>query len=350
MSRWLLLTLLLLVAPVMCQAAERHAEQALKEPTPGPYIVQPGDTLWDIAAHFFKRPEAWLRIWERNPYITNPDLIYPGNTIVFDAAMGARGGLRVVRAKPLMVARPVQRLEPVVDARLALKALERFDFIALDALDGAGYVLDGVDGRLNYGAHDQVYVRLRQARPGQRRFDVFRATDKVIDPRNGKVLGVLVVHRGQIELRDQGGVGVHRAVVRKAFREIARGDRLKPARALPPSIVARAPDRAYRGVVLFIRDDAAEAGQNQVVGLSLSARDGLRPGTRLRIMRAGGMRRDPVDGGAVRLPDEQIGEVLVLAVQRAGAMALVTRSRKAIRVGDQVLGRPERVDARDGGA
>jgi len=344
-----LLCVLALMLATSGWAGEDHAEQRLKQPAPKPYVVQPGDTLWDIAAHFFKDPEQWLRIWERNPYITNPDLIYPGNKIVFDSAYGDRGGLRVVRARPAIVVRPVERLEPPVDTRLAIKELARFDFITPDALQGVGYVLDGVDDRLNYGALDRVYVRLTKAVSGQRRFDVFRATDKITDPRSGKLVGVLVSHRGQVELQDDGGIGVHRALVRKAFRELADGDRLKPARALPHSIVPRAPDKAYDGVVLFVRDDAAEAGQNQVIGISVARDDGLQPGMRLHILRAGRMATDPVDGSKVALPEEEIGEVLVLAVQQAGSMALVTRSRKAIAVGDRVRGEPEGAGLRDGG-
>ena len=54
------------------------SEADIKPDLPQPYIVKKGDTLWDIANYFFKDPHKWLKIWERNLYITNPDLIYPG--------------------------------------------------------------------------------------------------------------------------------------------------------------------------------------------------------------------------------------------------------------------------------
>ena len=45
------------------------------------YIIQPGDTLWDLAQQFYHNPWLWPRLWEANPYIENPHLIYPGKPL-----------------------------------------------------------------------------------------------------------------------------------------------------------------------------------------------------------------------------------------------------------------------------
>ena len=42
------------------------------------YIITQGDTLWDISDSALKDPFLWPLIWKENPFITNPDLIYPG--------------------------------------------------------------------------------------------------------------------------------------------------------------------------------------------------------------------------------------------------------------------------------
>ncbi len=44
-------------------------------------MVVKGDTLWDISAKFLTDPWKWWDIWEKNPQIDNPDLIFPGDII-----------------------------------------------------------------------------------------------------------------------------------------------------------------------------------------------------------------------------------------------------------------------------
>jgi len=46
------------------------------------HIVAKGDTLWDIAAKYFQDPLLWPQIYQVNPYIQDPDLIYPGDPIL----------------------------------------------------------------------------------------------------------------------------------------------------------------------------------------------------------------------------------------------------------------------------
>ena len=57
-----------------------------KKETEGVYTIKKGDTLWDISARFLKDPFLWPKLWERNPYITNPHWIYPGNPIQLTTA------------------------------------------------------------------------------------------------------------------------------------------------------------------------------------------------------------------------------------------------------------------------
>jgi hypothetical protein len=45
------------------------------------YTIKKGDTLWAISSRFLNNPFLWPKLWQRNPYITNPHWIYPGNPV-----------------------------------------------------------------------------------------------------------------------------------------------------------------------------------------------------------------------------------------------------------------------------
>ena len=52
-------------------------------PEGAPYhIVEKGDTLWDIAAHYLRNPLLWPQVWDQNRYITDAHWIYPGDPII----------------------------------------------------------------------------------------------------------------------------------------------------------------------------------------------------------------------------------------------------------------------------
>lgn len=53
----------------------------VKADAPVRYIVQSGDTLWDIAELYLTEAWHWPQIWAVNPDISNPHLIYPGDEL-----------------------------------------------------------------------------------------------------------------------------------------------------------------------------------------------------------------------------------------------------------------------------
>ncbi len=346
---WLLCALpiqILTQAPSLASADElalpdQVTTADIKTNLPQPYIVKKGDTLWDIANYFFKNPKKWLNIWERNLYISNPDLIYPGNKIWFDVKKKKTGGLTAVRPQPVVRIKPVERLEAAIDPSLLITALKRQDFISPEEAQGVGYILDSPDERINYGANDKVYIKFNSPEDEGAVFDVFRTGDPIRDPKTGKVSGVLVNHLGQIEVTSQ-SAGVAKGRIIRSFEEISRGDRLKPARDINTRIIPDYPARAVNGHVLYIRNDAAEAGQHQIVGISLGSKDGMKAGTVLSVHKVGRIINDTISHEAITLPQERIGELMVLVPQQDASIALVTKSTGPINLGDSVRNQAKR--------
>lgn len=57
------------------------------------HVVVKGDNLWDLAEAYLGDGFSWTAIWEKNQYIKNPHLIYPGDVLII-----VEGDVRVVRA------------------------------------------------------------------------------------------------------------------------------------------------------------------------------------------------------------------------------------------------------------
>ncbi|MDQ6950490.1 MAG: LysM peptidoglycan-binding domain-containing protein [Mariprofundales bacterium] len=338
----LLSTLIILSLMVGNTFAAAHHGDALqlKGNIHQPYIVQPGDTLSDIAHHLFRNPEQWLNIWEHNLSITNPDLIYPGNKIWFNPQQKKHGGLRITRSHPEIHILPVQRGDPKMDHSLMLSILQRHDLIAASAEVGIGRIIDAPDGRLNFGAGDPIYVRLDQTANVGDRFDIFRNAATITPPGADHPIGLLIAHVGQLKIESKAEDGLYRATITRAFEEITRGDHLKPAQRINPHITPMPPSHAMHGQIIHIRNAASEAGQHQVVAIDLGTKDGVTQGTLLTVRKKGRIITDKTTDQPVQLPSENIATLLVINPQPIGSLALVTQSTTAINLGDQVIGTP----------
>lgn len=64
---------------------------------PPEYIVQPGDTLWDISDQLLDDAFWWPRLWVLNPEIQDPDEIEPGMRILFYPSVSGEAPSLVVQ-------------------------------------------------------------------------------------------------------------------------------------------------------------------------------------------------------------------------------------------------------------
>src|SRR3954467_12120621 len=156
----LLLTLTAFAASV--QLAKDH---------PDTYVVQKGDTLWSISARFLQRPWQWPEVWQANPQIHNPHLIYPGDVISLSYINGRPrlgineegsgfGGPRVRSTAVDDAIKPV----PLSDIEDFLKKPR---LLSDDEFKHAPHVVGVEDHHLNGTPGQLVYVRGLNAQAGQ---------------------------------------------------------------------------------------------------------------------------------------------------------------------------------------
>ena len=91
-SVWLLSLSLLFSSVLLAE------DVTVKEGAPTTYIVKQGDTLWGISGIYLEKPWLWPELWDVNPQIDNPHLIYPGDELYL-VWEGGKPRLRMTRGK-----------------------------------------------------------------------------------------------------------------------------------------------------------------------------------------------------------------------------------------------------------
>ncbi|NLS14364.1 LysM peptidoglycan-binding domain-containing protein [Vibrio sp. SM6] len=65
-----------------CVIAKANTQLTVQAQAPERYVVKEGDTLWHISRLYLDDPWLWPMLWQRNQDIVNPNLIYPGDTLI----------------------------------------------------------------------------------------------------------------------------------------------------------------------------------------------------------------------------------------------------------------------------
>ncbi len=336
----------------MSQAAGSSSPVKLRANHPDRYTVVRGDTLWDISARFLEDPWLWPEIWQVNPQIDNPHLIYPGDIISLVYVDGrpqlrlqrggaAPAGLRTERMSPEIRSQPLDQAIDTIPYDLVAPFISRPAVIEKGEAKRLPYVLS-TKGHLIAGADFEVYVRGGEFAEGER-YNVMHIGEKLRDPDDGDVLGYQGIYAGEGRVVRAGDPAT--VYLRETEREVLEGDRLIQADVRPRlDFIPRAPDQDVAGSIMSVIDGVALVGQYQIVAINRGQRHGLAAGHVLAIYQAGDKVRDPykggvlsgVIGGRVKLPEEHAGELMVFRTYDRMSYALVMEATSEIRVGDRV--------------
>jgi hypothetical protein len=312
----------------------------LAEGHPNEYVVQVGDTLWDIAAVFLKDPWYWPEIWYINPEIVNPHLIYPGDVL---GLVYINGQERVtpVRTSTYRMS-PQARVTPLSESVSSIPFEAVSAFLSVGAVlekkqaDALPYVVDSRGDHLVASTGNEIYVRGGTVDdPVGTRYSVVHVGDKLIDPDDNKVIGYQGIWVGEGTMRRGGDPST--VTLTDMAQETSIGDRLIPARVdIPLNFFPKAPSSTIDGRIISVVNGVTQIGQYQVVVLNRGARNSMAVGDILTVFQAGEKVRDHVKGGKVLLPDEAAGTVMVFKVYDRISYALVMEATQAIHIYDAV--------------
>lgn len=344
---------MLLLSPISSQiiydagAAEPAPPQLVPDP-PDRYVVQEGDTLWGIAQKFLIEPWQWPEIWQQNPDIENPHLIFPGDVLLLSTASGTSGGapeVRVLRNRKLSKLSPAMRTEPIeaavptISPDMILPFLRKPLIIERGELDGAPYVAVGEEGDISLGKYSvffgRGFNRKYPAKAGDL-YNIFRPGKLLIHPQTNEALGIQAMHLGVARVLEVGETAKLEIIL--AHEDINPGDRMTPfaENISLPYFYPRAPERKVAGIIVDAPQAVAELSRLQPIVITLGQRDEIEPGHVLRILRKEQLRKDPVTGKLFEPPLQSSGLAMVFKSFEKVSYALVMTSNRVIHIRDLV--------------
>ncbi len=335
---------------------EAPAENIVYEPEhPEIYIVQKGDTLWDISARFLRDPWYWPEIWYKNPQIENPHLIYPGDELAIvyingrkrimlnrrgELGRGIESGLKTVKLSPRVRAQSIDASIPAIPIEAIRQFLQQPLITDEAELAKAAYVLDSRDNHLANALDDTLYVRKLDYQSGDGRYQVFRPHKPLKDPVTGEQLGYEALYVADGLLERGGDPASVRITASK--REVLRDDRVLPIdnSVFESDFYPRPPKHKVDGRVISLLDGISRLGQYQTLVINLGKRDGIEVGNLLAVNRVGRVVVDRYEDEAnfkVKLPDERSGLIMVIRSYDKMSLALIMEADTPIQLNDLVV-------------
>lgn len=316
--------------------------QSVRDDRPQEYIVQSGDTLWDISALFLEDPWVWPEIWYVNPQIENPHLIYPGDILRLRYVDGepqlqlTRGTSSVVRLSPEMRELPSRQAIDSIPLEAIREFFSRTRVIDRDTAKTAPYVVAGPQSRILVGSGDELYAR-GDFSDGLQVFQIYRVGEDYRDPVTQEIIGTRAEFMGSARNPVVTGE-VGKLQVYESASEINIGDILLPLQQdqMDPVILPAVPSFPVDGEVIAVEGGVSHIGQLDVVALNIGRDWGLAPGHVLAVMQRGERVRDRVAGGNVQLPDEQAGVLMIFRSLDRMSFGLILEAELPLAVGDRV--------------
>ncbi len=310
---------------------------ALCSEIPRSHRVEKGDTLWDLSERYYGDRSLWPKLWQMNPFVTNPHLLKEGDVL----ELTEEPAKEAVEGKNLQVDQP----EPVTaDPEPAKK--KGFDvsslvdeayagFFSFEPVVAAGRITADETIRLMLAGGDSVFVNFcsENAVTKGDAFMVYRTSKPFTDPMDRKRRGCAVNFIGRVLVSEQIDGPVFRAVIKDARREITIGDPLIAASAKSSCFEVVSPTEPVEGVIIASRHARELIGHLDVVYLNKGRLDGLQRGN---VMHIQGDMQELKSTCDTPLPISPLGSLVVLAVTAESATALVVEANQEVPRGSVV--------------
>jgi len=302
------------------------------------YTIKEGDTLWDISSGKLKDPFLWKKIWEANPQIINPDLIFPGHKInIPDTQAGqkteemAEQSGKSSKMAPLYLKEPGRIIIPTKVEPKNIPVQKQNYLVSKEILLRSGHISGGINssgkissspsGKQLIGVGDYVYVDTGQPAAKKSKFYIITKPAEVIHPVTHNFAGYLYRINGILEITGEEN-GNQKAMIIESYEETTVGDILSafmPVERPVDPVKERRPE--INGVIIKLWNNQELASSNDILYLDRGVNDGIVVGDLFNVI-------------TNSKPHTPIGKIQVISAKEKTSVAIVRKATAEIQSGD----------------
>ena len=355
-----------------CSGLLLAAEATVRGDSPGAYTVVEGDTLWDIAGKFLEQPWLWPQVWQINPQIRNPDLIYPGDVIELayenglpvlllgnnngsrsGSGAGYTGGLPTVKLSPQIRSEAILSPIPTIPLDKISSYTSKNYIVPASMLDTAPYVLGEREGRQLASKGDEILARGTWLSDVVT-YDIIRSGRNLKDPDTGVSVGREAIFVGAATITSTNGSEAFMRVD-ELEQEVRKGDFLLPREgsALDTRFMPKPPAFDVDSAIVSIGSGRVMGGTYDTLIINKGSNNGLESGHILTVQEASTTVNDTIGkvsiwnkvkqtvgldhSHKVIFPGKEVATVLIYRVFDTSSLGLVLESKKPIKLEDRVI-------------
>ena len=368
----MLRALILLLSLVWLSPGSAMADVlSIRKDAPQTYVVKKGDTLWDLSAIYLEKPWQWPQLWQWNPQIKNPHLIYPGDklSLSYDAngkpqllVNGGNTKGKLIKLSPKKRVTVKKTAIPTLPLRVIRPYISYEQSLDGEYLDSLPTVIGSTSRSKNWIPGQTLYVN-KVLDPAVI-YALYRKGQVYTNPGEDEPLGYETALVATVRVLRPGNETDPAAVeIISAMTEIKAGDKLLPAnegQELPAYFHMSLPQVELDGTIIASPDKFREFSKYDVVVLNLGEQHEIKVGNMLGIyQRSPTVVNDPdnphyledasrfskmmgevmstdedIRNDVVSMPREKVGELMVFKVFEKISYAFITAANRPVRVGD----------------
>lgn len=246
---------------------------------PSTHKVQKGDTLWSICEKYYGDAFLWPKLWEMNPFVTNPHLLKPGDTITL---IEKEDTFKKMPAKE--ATKVVQKMKGIDMGMFANPAT--MGYLSVTQLEPWGEVYGTTKSELGAEKGDKIFINFKN-REGVKPGDTFRVAKPmpVRHPLTDRPMGDVISIRGAVVVKEHLQQDYFLAEVTDVYMEFGMGALVLPFEPMSPCVLPTATDPKLYGNIVALKEARRIIGGGTVVYLDAGFKDGIQRGQVFEVVR-----------------------------------------------------------------